>query len=258
MKVFPQRYEVENLRDGYNGAMSHELTSRGFYRELISLDRIGRLGQPSQFNRDTESLQDGLEINAHFLSEYDEEIVRELAWSQYAFFLWKLGRIDEALDALDQAIATAKNVAENYGLQYLWVRRFQLEDHRVLVLLEASPDELDILDGIIDVLNNMDALMSRYRLSTYLAGPNIEFIALQLLCQLIKADQEGYRDRLEKLNITSFSLPSAIIRHLKDPGIRYADDKANLLPPKDLAHFGNYLGLVKELDLPAPDLRKAS
>lgn len=114
------------------------------------------------------------------------------------------------------------------------------------------------LDNIIDVLSDMDALMSRYRLSTYLAGPNIEFIALQFLCLLTKADPVSYRDRLGKLNITSFSLPSAIIRHLKDPSVRYADDKANLLPPKDLVHFGNYLGLVKELDLPAPDLRRAS
>lgn len=142
MKVFPQKYEVANLKEGYNNAMGRELTTRGFYRELVSLEHMVRLGHPSHFKRDAESLQDGLEINAHFLSDYDGDIVREQAWSQYAFFPWKLGRIDEALDALEQAIAATENVAESNGLQYIWGRRYRLEDHRILVLLEARPDEL--------------------------------------------------------------------------------------------------------------------
>lgn len=257
MKVFPQKYDLQQLMKNYNIVMPMELRSRGFFRDIVSLDHISRLGHPSVHNRDPESLKDGLDINAHFLTVYDGDIVREVAWSQYAFFLWKLGRADEALDALADSIAATQRLVTDYGFQYSIIRKLQLEDHRVQVLFETRPDELDHLDKVIDLLNEIDALMSRHRFSNYAAGPNVEFVALQLLRSLIKHDSKGYRDRLEKLNITSFSLPSAIVRHLKNPGIRYADDKANLLPPKELAHFGMSLGLVKELDLPAPDLRMA-
>lgn len=257
MKVFPQRYDISQLMQNYGMVMSMELRSRGFYRDIISLEHISRLGHPSVHNRDPESLSDGLEINAHFLSTYDGDIVREMAWSQYAFFLWKLERIDEALDALADSIAATERLITEFGFQYSTIRKLQLEDHRVMVLSERSPNELSHLDRVIDLLNEIDELMVRYRFSTYGAGPNVEFVALQLLRNMIKCDPKGYRDRLDMLNIKSFSLPSAIVRHLKDPGIRYADDKANLLPPKDLAHFGLSLGLVKELDLPPPDLRTA-
>lgn len=257
MKVFPQRYDIQQLMQNYGMVMSMELRSRGFYRDVVSLEHISRLGHPSVHNRDPESLNDGLEINAHFLSTYDGDIVREMAWSQYAFFLWKLERIDEALDALAESIAATERLITEFGFQYSTIRKLQLEDHRVMVLNEKNPDELGHLDKVIDLLNEVDALMCRYRFSTYGAGPNVEFIALQLLRNLVKCDPKGYRDRLDKLNIRSFSLPSAIIRHLKDPSVRYADDKANLLPPKDLAHFGMSLGLAKELDLPPPDLRAA-
>ncbi|MDG1119234.1 MAG: hypothetical protein P8N72_19185 [Flavimaricola sp.] len=255
MKVFPQRYDIKQLMQNYGIAMSMELRSRGFYRDIVSLEHISRLGHPSVHNRDPESLNDGLEINAHFLSLYDGDIVREMAWSQYAFFLLKLERVDEALDALAESIASTERLITDYGFQYSIIRKLQLEDHRVTVLFEQRPDELDHLEKVIDLLNEIDALMCRYRFSNYGAGPNVEFVALQLLRNLIKCDPKGYRDRLDKLNIMSFSLPSAIIRHLKDPSIRYADDKANLLPPRDLAHFGLSLGLAKELDLPPPDLR---
>lgn len=258
MKIDTDQYQLVYGATAFSNAMKNELIIKGHYDDHLFLEKLFRELAPNAYkNPDQDELRFARDANQRVVDEENKHIRVAFGLSHLAYFQWRLGNVDRALDTLESAIQVNSDLLnESGGFLYPEAHRAQLFIHRFEIYAKLDRVE-DGREDLLKALASIDSRLVTFGECTTHYFSLLDVVGMMALGYFTRVFPERILPDLGALDVQSNSATAAFIRRLIDPYVDYQSARNKLLKDSDIRLLSKRFGIPPQylgVALAAPEI----